>query len=164
MDLPSTPDAAGALRALIVSGEQFRQAIADHFGIGITESVALSHLRTHDALTSRELAELTGLTSSTVTALVDRLEATGVASRSAHPTDRRKIVITLTPSGIEQLDRTEEWLAEALEGPIGVDPATVITLLTELAAALDHQTLHIRRLPPDAVTGAPSSARHAERR
>jgi len=148
MDTLSTPDTTGALRALIVSGEQFRQAIADHFGIGVTESVAMSHLRVHDALTSRELAELTGLTSSTVTALVDRLEATGLASRSAHPTDRRKIVITLTSGGIEQLDRTEEWLAEALEGPIGVDPATITTLLTELAAALDHQTVHIRQLPP----------------
>ncbi|WP_186526272.1 MarR family winged helix-turn-helix transcriptional regulator [Leekyejoonella antrihumi] len=148
MDHPSTPDAVGALRALIVSGEQFRQAIADHFGVGVTETVALSHLRVHGALTSGELAELAGLTSSTVTALVDRLEGFGLADRSAHPTDRRKIVIALTPSGKDQLDRTEEWLAAALQVPVGMDPAAVTTLLTRLAAALDQQTLQISELPP----------------
>lgn len=148
MDLPIPSDTAGALRALIVSGEQFRQAVADHFGIGVTETVALGHLRVHEALTSRELAELTGLTSSTVTALVDRLEATGLAARSAHPTDRRKNVISLTESGNEQLDRTDEWLADAVENPAGMDSAAVIALLTKLSAAVDQQTAHIRQLPP----------------
>ncbi|TWP34105.1 MarR family winged helix-turn-helix transcriptional regulator [Leekyejoonella antrihumi] len=125
--------------------------MADHFGVGVTETVALSHLRARGALTPRDLAKHTGLTSSTVTALLDRLQDAGLADRSAHPTGRRKIVVALTSRGEEQMDHTEKWLAAVLEGMVGVDSAMVTHTLTQLAAALDEQASYMHQLPPGSV-------------
>jgi DNA-binding MarR family transcriptional regulator len=44
-----------------------------------------------------QLAERLGLTTGSVTSLLDRLEKAGYLSREAHPTDRRKTVVRATP-------------------------------------------------------------------
>ena len=49
--------------------------------------------RTHDP---ERTGQLLWLTSGAVTALIDRLEDSGWASRDPHPEDRRKIVVSLT--------------------------------------------------------------------
>ena len=57
---------------------------------------ALEVLDEHGSLTPGELGTLLSLTSGSVTALIDRLERLGWASRNRHPDDRRKIIVTLT--------------------------------------------------------------------
>jgi DNA-binding MarR family transcriptional regulator len=57
---------------------------------------ALEALDEHGSLTPGELGTLLSLTSGSVTALIDRLEKLGWASRNRHPDDRRKIIVTLT--------------------------------------------------------------------
>ena len=49
-----------------------------------------------DGLTSKELAEKTGLAINTLTPMLDRIEKAGLIQRSQHPDDRRKILIKLT--------------------------------------------------------------------
>ena len=57
---------------------------------------ALEALDEHGPLTPGELGTLLTLTSGSVTALIDRLEKLGWASRNRHPDDRRKVIVTLT--------------------------------------------------------------------
>jgi DNA-binding MarR family transcriptional regulator len=67
-----------------------------------------------------QLAEREGLAQPTVTRMVERLEADGLARRDRDPDDRRIVVVTITPRGQESLDRLRvryrAVLREHLEG------------------------------------------------
>ena len=142
--MSSKDQRAAQLRGLVVAAEHFRQVVAEQFGIGMTEAAALSHLRLHGSLSARELAELTGLTPSTVTALLGRLEAANLAERQPHPTDRRQIVVKLTEGGNAHLDRSEHWLAEVLDRVETPDPEQVDRVVQALSAAFDAKSASIR--------------------
>lgn len=148
------PTAAGvsagvsALRALIVAGEHMRHAVAAHYAIGTSETAALSNLRVAGVLGPRELADRLGLTPSTVTSLLDRLETVGFVERSAHPTDRRMTVVSLTALGEEVVVQFDEWLSAAIDR-LGRDAIPGVTAaLGRLAAGLQEQTREIYDLPP----------------
>lgn len=142
--MPSKDQRAAELRGLVVAAEHFRQVVAEQFGIGLTEAAALSHLRLHGSLSARELAQLTGLTPSTVTALLGRLEAANLAERQPHPTDRRQIVVTLTAGGNAHLERSEQWLGEVLDRVETADPAEADRVMAGLRAAFDAQSRSIQ--------------------
>ena len=55
-------------------------------------------------LTPTELCATMMLTSGGMTGRIDRLERRGLVRRSAHPSDRRALVVTLTPAGRELVD------------------------------------------------------------
>lgn len=133
-------DAVAALRRLIAAGEQFRHAIAGQYGVGESETMALTQLRLAGSLTPRELAAKVGLTPSAMTSLLDRLEAAGLAKRSAHPTDRRKSVVTITKKGHALLARSDKSLSAALGG---ADPMLVAGL-GRVAVGLEEQTTALR--------------------
>jgi DNA-binding MarR family transcriptional regulator len=104
------------LRRLILAGEHYRQAVADAIGLGTTESQALSYLAVHGSSGQSELARDLGLTSSALTA---RLERQGVAERVRHPRDRRRTIVTLTDRGRAMVAESHRWLTATLER---VDP------------------------------------------
>jgi len=63
----------------------------------------------------RELAAACGVTEQTMSRVLARMERTGYVSRSAHADDRRRHVITATPSGREALGASADHrLAEAM--------------------------------------------------
>lgn len=72
------------------------QAIAARFGLGPTDMKCLDLARGEKDLTAGRLAEITGLSTSAVTAVVDRLERRGFATRERDPADRRKVLIRPT--------------------------------------------------------------------
>jgi Transcriptional regulators len=133
-----------ALRDLLLAGMQFRVTVAEYFDIDLSASVALSHLSVRGPLSARELAELVGLTPSSMTALLDRLEAQDLASRGRHPTDRRKTALTITERGQQSLAQVRDWMADALNR---VDKHTLPDLagpLSAVARALNAQTEALR--------------------
>jgi DNA-binding MarR family transcriptional regulator len=68
-------------------------------GLTLTRAHVLWVLGEAGEVTQRELAQTLQVTPRNVTALIDALEETGFVRRSAHPTDRRAIVVGLTPKG-----------------------------------------------------------------
>ena len=52
-------------------------------------------------MTPADLSDEVGLTRSAMTSALDSLEKLGHTARAPHPTDRRKVAISLTPSGRE---------------------------------------------------------------
>lgn len=80
-----------------------------------------------------------GVTARNVTQLVDGLEAEGLVRRVPHPTDRRAIVIELTPLGrsrcVEAFDTHLEYTAE-LFGRL--EPRDQRELLAIMGRLLDH--------------------------
>ncbi len=61
---------------------------------------AVEILNSQGALKMKELAEKMGVTTGTLTVLVDRLEKAGLVERRPHETDRRSIRVLLTESGL----------------------------------------------------------------
>lgn len=142
---PGMVEAVSALRSLTLAGERFRHAVAEHFGADVSATMAMSHLSSFGPLSPRELATKMGLTPSTVTALLDRLEAAGMTSRAAHPTDRRRVVISLTEPGQALLAWVQQRLLAALEVFDVERLPDLAAVLGELATALDAQTSDITK-------------------
>ncbi len=68
-------------------------------GLPKQQAFALHLLAQQPAMTMSALAEVLGTDASTVTGLVDRLEARGLIGRHVDPEDRRVKLLTLTPEG-----------------------------------------------------------------
>lgn len=137
--------AASGLAELLLAGDQFRQAIAERLQVGVTETIALSQLGEAGPMTARELSRRIGLTPSTVTSVLDRLQVAGLAERSAHPTDRRQIVISLTSKGKKSLAWTRVVLNEAVQSVKAEHLPVVGTAMYELATELRRQAVVLKK-------------------
>ena len=71
------------------------QAAADRIGINATDLNCLNILSFSGQMTAGELARQTGLTTASITGVVDRLEEAGYVRRERDPRDRRRVVIRL---------------------------------------------------------------------
>jgi DNA-binding MarR family transcriptional regulator len=72
------------------------QAIADRFGLGPSDLKCLDLARREQPLTAGRLAELTRMSTSAVTSMLDRLEQAGFISRRRDSTDRRRVYVVST--------------------------------------------------------------------
>jgi MarR family transcriptional regulator, organic hydroperoxide resistance regulator len=68
-------------------------------GLSAAETNALAAFGGAQSRTVRELVDATGQRPSTFTGVLDRLERRGLIERRAYPTDRRSILVDLTPAG-----------------------------------------------------------------
>ncbi|MEU4602441.1 MarR family transcriptional regulator [Kribbella sp. NPDC023972] len=87
---------------LIADVVLFNHAVSAKVGLGASDSQFMTLLQTYGPLTPRQLAEHTGLTSGTVTGVIDRLESHGFVTRRPDPGDRRKVVVTPVPEAIQE--------------------------------------------------------------
>ncbi len=71
------------------------QAAAAQLGINTTDLHCMNLLGQGDPKTAGELARLTGLTTASITGVIDRLEKAGYARRRPDPSDRRRVVVEL---------------------------------------------------------------------
>lgn len=76
------------------------QLAADRIGVNATDLnclnlVALAGPR--GSMTAGELARQTGLTTASITGVLDRLEEGGFVRRERDPKDRRRVIVTLSP-------------------------------------------------------------------
>ncbi|WP_197680672.1 MarR family winged helix-turn-helix transcriptional regulator [Microlunatus sagamiharensis] len=126
-------EAARKLRALIMAGERYRTALASSTGLGTTESQAIGYLFVHGSRGQSDLARDLGLTSSAATALVDRLERRGVAARTRHANDRRRLLVSLTEYGEALAVRSQEPLLDTLNLVPASDLEIVATWLGVMA-------------------------------
>ncbi len=81
----------------------FRHMIAGRLGVNVTDMECLGLLFFKGLATPSELARHTGLTSGATTAMLDRLERSGLIERRPNPKDRRGTLIVLVNSGAEKV-------------------------------------------------------------
>jgi DNA-binding MarR family transcriptional regulator len=79
------------------------RTIADRFGLHTTDLEVLDLIYLRDQASAGELADVTGLTSGSVTALIDRLVDAGYVERTDDPTDRRKVLVRIRHEAIEPI-------------------------------------------------------------
>jgi DNA-binding transcriptional ArsR family regulator len=78
---------AGAIMQLLGA------AAAERVGLNTTDLMCLNILNLSGSLTAGELARATGLTTASITGVIDRLESSGFVRRERDPGDRRRVVI-----------------------------------------------------------------------
>lgn len=79
-----------------------------------TQFGAMSVLARHPGLSGAELAAAIGVSEQATSTLIERLAARGLLERHAHPIDRRRRVLRVSPTGRSSLARAVR-IVEALE-------------------------------------------------
>lgn len=79
------------------------QIVAGHFGLHTTDLRVLDIIYMRGRITAGDVAKATGLTSGSVTALIDRLSNAGYVERQADDTDRRKVWVLSRNEAIEPI-------------------------------------------------------------
>jgi len=74
----------------------FHQAVADVLDLHITDHKSLELIHRFGAMPAGRLAQLTNLTTGSVTGIIDRLEKAGYVRRINDPEDRRKTIVEPT--------------------------------------------------------------------
>ena len=83
-----------------------------------TQLAALATLERHGAMSPGDLAEHEKVQPPSMTRVIAALVDWGLVTRAPHPTDRRQVILTVTPAGralVQKVRRRKEaWLAQRL--------------------------------------------------
>jgi DNA-binding MarR family transcriptional regulator len=138
-------DIATALQMLDREQRRVRAALAAELGISLSEFLAIIALGQNGDLTPKWLGEELGVTTSAMTAMIDRLERAGLVSRVPHPSDRRSVLIRLSVRGEDARDwiyrRYLAIIAMAAEGISVETESQTIADLAVVAAALAYAVI-----------------------
>lgn len=91
--------------------EQVDDAVAQRLGVNPTDRRCMAALFVHGRLNAGHLATASGLSPGATTTAIDRLEQAGYARRVRDASDRRSVIVELTPLAHRRIDE--------LYGPIG---------------------------------------------
>lgn len=81
----------------------FNQQVADRLGLGMTDMQVIGHIqRDGGAMTPGRLATLTGLSTGSVTGVLDRLEQAGFVHRERDPGDRRRVLLRVDEARLQR--------------------------------------------------------------
>lgn len=85
-------------------------------GVALTfpQMNSLTVIREHGHVTVKELAQALRVSAPSASAMVDRLFEHGFVSREQSRTDRREVVVRVTPEGREVVERMEEGVLHSL--------------------------------------------------
>ncbi|MET8153602.1 MarR family transcriptional regulator [Actinoplanes sp. NPDC049668] len=113
------PARASAIADLMRAGREtsrlsmvFRYAIADRLGLTVSDLECLDFLADVGSATAGQVAERTNLTTGAVTSMLRRLQQAGYVTAERDPADRRRVIVTLRPDRIAELERPYERFAE----------------------------------------------------
>ncbi|MGE5286225.1 MAG: MarR family winged helix-turn-helix transcriptional regulator [Micromonosporaceae bacterium] len=148
--IAEAPRQAGAIvRLNIAIGHQLGMALAD---------LQCMRLLSDKPSTPSQLAAQLGLTTGAMTKVLDRLQNAGFITRSADPSDRRRIIIAADPAGLAELaghfgpmgDQMSAYLSRCTRDEL----ETILEFMRAGREAADEQITRIRR----------GGIRHATRR
>jgi DNA-binding MarR family transcriptional regulator len=112
-------------------------AASQRLGLGGTDSRFLALLSLHGPLTPGRLAALTGLTTGSVTGVIDRLERGGFVRRERDSTDRRRVRVVREPAAVARLAAEYAERVDTLEAAMRrrepAELAVIARFLAELA-------------------------------
>ena len=137
-----------AVRNLIANAILFNHQVAQRVGLGASDAQFMHLLQLHVPLTPGRLAELSGLTTGTVTGVLDRLEATGFVRRERDESDRRKVIVKLNEERLwSAMAPLYAGQAESLAAVAGAYDAEQLEVIADF---LDRLVRESPATPPEA--------------
>ena len=108
------------------------------FGVTFAQARALRVLgRSEGALRIGDIAARLEIVPRSATAMIDLLETAGLAAREADPSDRRSVLVTLTPDGAALLARMGVARRESAEALFGRLDESELIRLSEILDVLN---------------------------
>ncbi|WP_089100337.1 MarR family winged helix-turn-helix transcriptional regulator [Streptomyces hyaluromycini] len=156
---PSGPDLGRVVQSYQAAVDDFDRELARLLGVNETDLRCLEILLDVEETTPRALSAKLGLSTGSVTAMLDRLEKLGYLTRSPHPTDRRKTVVRATPDCTERVyDLMGPFLADTAERLLPhYTPEQLALVADYLTRSRDIQQEHTERLRQLPAARAPRS-------
>lgn len=121
----------------------FQQNMAQKMGVVHTDLKTANILNETGPLTAGELSKITGLSTGSVTALVDRLEKAGYVRRERNESDRRRVMIVPIPerhkeimNHYKSLSAKIKQLGEYYEGQ---ELHLILTFLSDITDLLEQE-------------------------
>jgi DNA-binding MarR family transcriptional regulator len=142
-DRPPEPLASAPGFLLSWNGQRmaarFAQAL-DPLGLRPPHFGVLTLIDAHPGSTQQELVTRSLIDPSSMVAVIDELEAMGLAERRRHPQDRRKHAVYLTPEGKRTLARAGKAamrMAEEVFSPLDAEELETLRLLLRKLAGVE---------------------------
>jgi DNA-binding MarR family transcriptional regulator len=114
-------------------GQLWTDAVRSTHSGSVVRMKVLGMLSRNGPTRSGEVATFCGTTPSAVTELIEGLVADGYARRDADPTDRRAVLIAITPAGQTEVDRV---VAAATANVIGFVEGLTVDQRARMRAAV----------------------------
>jgi len=134
-----------ALRAYRAAEMSMRRRTQATMSMGENEMLVLRFLTRHGRrsldVTPIDLARHLGISTASMTALLDRLEKSGHLVRLPHPKDRRKVLIAVTPHTEDDMRQVlgamHEQMMRATRGMTEAEATAVTQFLNRMRTAVD---------------------------
>nr|WP_229521155.1 MULTISPECIES: MarR family transcriptional regulator [Paenibacillus] len=123
----------------------YQQSVAAVLGLYNNDFLSVDILHEKGPITAGELSRLTGLTTGSVTSLIDRLEKNGFVQRQPDPHDRRKVIIVPLYEDKEEVRKTYLLLHAAmvkLASSYSDEELELITQFLNKASAVLEEQIH----------------------
>jgi DNA-binding MarR family transcriptional regulator len=112
----------------------WEQDVVKSSGLSTAQMHAIEIVGHGVSLRMKELAGKMGVTTGTLTVMVDRLEEQGLLKRTPHATDRRSWLVELTAAGGKLFDQHHQYhlrLTEEITAPLSSHEQEMFTVLLE---------------------------------
>lgn len=136
------------------------QAVAERLGLNVIDLRCLRVAREAVEPTAGHLAKITGLTTGTITGLLDRLEKARFIRRERVSEDRRKVIVKVLPAGVEKLEKIMAPLSEDMNEALRnftEDELKAVVKFFELTAGAVNR--HLERIQKEMPAKRPPSRR-----
>lgn len=165
MDQPSDPARAELLRRVRAGHDDLMSRVAaghtpEFLGIEISmpQAKALYLVATSGGIHMSALAGRLRVTLSTVSGLVERLVEHGLVARHDDPADRRQVVVTVTPAGLDLVRRFREFNEAHLGALLEALDDRELAIVAEALEALARAAARQRDGSPPATDAGPADA------
>jgi DNA-binding MarR family transcriptional regulator len=154
-------DVLNALRDYRVSEQAMRRRTRSSMLMGEKDLLALRYLFEAEAddrvMKPKDLGERLGITSASMTTLIDRLVESGHIRREPHPTDRRALILRPTPASDQEVRHTlggmHRRMMDAASALSPEEAAVVMGFLRNMRKALDTVDEETEHGEPDSAEG-----------
>ena len=129
------------LRRVDTGTYALRIRLAEKLGIGTIDINAMAFVGEVDGLTPKDLGRTLNITTGSVTAMVDRLESKGFMVRKPNPTDRRSVLLHLSPEGTKAMQWANDHFAAAAAALVHDSSAESIVDIAEFLEGIGERLM-----------------------
>ena len=121
------------------------KAMASRIGVTSPQRLALRIIHTQPGISSGEVAEKLFLDPSTLTGVLQRLEAAGHLTREKDKIDARRTLLEVTPAGMRLLAQDEFTVEAVVREALGAEKGKAVG---KAMAVLENITARLKEAPP----------------
>lgn len=137
------------LRRVDTGTYALRIRLSEKLGIGTIDINAMAFVGEVDGLTPKDLGRTLNITTGSVTAMVDRLETKGFMVRKPNPTDRRSVLLHLSPEGTEAMQWANDHFAAAAEALLKASSEESIIDIAEFLEGIGQRLMAAASAPEE---------------